>query len=447
MKIVKYILLFFILILLYNLSLYLICLLPKTQNLYQNCMFSAFQLTKEGDFFTPFFVETIDNASDAIIINEAYSIDNTSPLKSYLLMRRSYDTEYTTKESKDQFGDLITYSSDSTFDDGIFISGSKYFSHCQELLNYMLGNVKISVEYARYWHGYMIIYRPLLYFLNITQINILLLGVFVILFLITINYIKKHLGRNIAIIYGIAMFCCGSFIACISLQQAPTLLLTLIFSVIVLKLSEKHANFIPYLFFIIGSLICFFDFLTVPILTLCMPAFLLSLTKKKNGTIAKENFTSTIAYSFLWLVGYVITWIAKWGIVYFVLNTNIFQSALSQVLYRISGPVSDIKNNVMYLLNFITFPLYTTAIIILIANNLFSIKKKSNSNSSFKHFVMTNYDLITIAIIPILWLIVTKNHILSHPHFTYRNTMPLVLLILYYFISYKRDSYLPGLKK
>lgn len=176
-RVLKYLLIFVFLIIVYNLLLLLVVQLPKSNNLYKNCLNSATTLANEGGFFSPVLLETIDNHSDALIINESFSIDNENPIVSYLLVRRSYDKEQTKYFVSNQYGNLSSYFLNKVDENGIPIADTELgcFSHCMELYNFMKGKVNISTEYARYWHGYLLLFRPLLYIFNITQIRLFLL--------------------------------------------------------------------------------------------------------------------------------------------------------------------------------------------------------------------------------------------------------------------------------
>lgn len=176
-RVLKYLLTFVFLIIVYNLLLLLVVQSPKSNNLYKNCLNSATTLANEGGFFSPVLLETIDNHSDALIINESFSIDNENPIVSYLLVRRSYDKEKTKYFVSNQYGNLSSYFLNKVDENGIPIADTElgYFSHCMELYNFMKGKVNISTEYARYWHGYLLLFRPLLYIFNITQIRLFLL--------------------------------------------------------------------------------------------------------------------------------------------------------------------------------------------------------------------------------------------------------------------------------
>lgn len=76
------------------------------------------------------------------MINEAYSIDNTNPIYSYMTVRKNYNKEITKNSMKDISEELIS------------INSSEY-DPVGELEEFLNGNIDTSVNYARYWHGYL----------------------------------------------------------------------------------------------------------------------------------------------------------------------------------------------------------------------------------------------------------------------------------------------------
>lgn len=185
MNFIKYILTFILLIMAFIISLYLVASIPSNDGLYNNCLLSAQELVHEGGFYSLFLSETLDNNSDAIIVNESYCLSNGNPFESAMLMRRSYDPSITKYIVKEQVGNLETHylnqfdqSGKPIADYKLFDSNSDvddFFSNCKETLNFLLGKVSIASEYPRYWHGFIIFFRPLLFIFNINQIRLILL--------------------------------------------------------------------------------------------------------------------------------------------------------------------------------------------------------------------------------------------------------------------------------
>ena len=174
MNFIKYFITFILLIMTFIISLYLVASIPSNDRLYNNCLLSAQELVHEGGFYSLFLSETLDNNSDAIIVNESYCLSNGNPFESAMIMRRSYDPSITKYIVKEQVGNLETHYLNQFDQNGKPIADDD-FSNCMETLNFLLGKVSIASEYPRYWHGFIIFFRPLLFIFNINQIRLILL--------------------------------------------------------------------------------------------------------------------------------------------------------------------------------------------------------------------------------------------------------------------------------
>lgn len=90
-KILKLILIYFIIIITLVISLTIVNLIPR-KNIENNVRKSLQIFIKEGAFpkinFTYNYL--LDNYTDALMINTAYSVDSNKPIESAMLMRRNY---------------------------------------------------------------------------------------------------------------------------------------------------------------------------------------------------------------------------------------------------------------------------------------------------------------------------------------------------------------------
>lgn len=167
-KILKYISTFIILLLIFNLLLFAGSLYPS-KIIEKNVKKSSQILTEEGNLYEFFEWSDVvnNNYTDALMINEAYSIDNTNPLYSYMAVRKNFNKEITKKHLADTQEELISINSED-------------YDPVGELEQFVNGNIDTSINYARYWHGYLPILRTLLIFFDIAGIRKILLIIFII---------------------------------------------------------------------------------------------------------------------------------------------------------------------------------------------------------------------------------------------------------------------------
>lgn len=180
----KYIAIFICIIILFISLLTLTSLIPR-ESIEEHTRESAEILTSQTNrlyFPVREWLMYFDNFTDALMINTAYSIDNSKPLYSAMVARRNYIPGVTKIIYEDKVGEL------GNFDK--YTSGE--VDQSGELAETVNGTIEESFEYARYWHGYLVLLRPALLLGNIGEIRIVLTFIFIILLIIlTIMLAKK----------------------------------------------------------------------------------------------------------------------------------------------------------------------------------------------------------------------------------------------------------------
>jgi len=436
LTIFKYFISIIVLILLYNISLYCICLFDS-KLIYNNVYRSAETLKNTTMYYLPLFKAQIDNSADGLIINEMISIDNEHPLESYMKVRKNYNSEYTTYQLKDQTSDLFTYSQ-NIIKDGKPIPDGKYRIP-EELLNFLSGKVNISVDYARYYHGYLLIYRPLLLLFDITGIRTFNFIMFLLLFAILTFELNKKFDRRIAFSICFSLIIFELLFISYSLHISPMTYVLLISSIILVKKIENmDFNKLAFFLFIVGSITSFFDTLTVPVLTLTIPLLIFTLYYSKNNTIKnKDLFFQIVKVCFTWGLGFAITWISKWIICDLVLHTDIISTSIEQVIYRTVGAPRDISTSLLYLAN--KLGNYTILLILFVLfYDTFMKHFCKNKKSNYLHIDNLS-QILLICLIPVAWCLVTSNHVLNHIFFTFRNFVMIYMFILFLFFRKQKN--------
>lgn len=231
----KYFICFIIIICIFNLLLFLSSLFPS--NLIEEKVKESSEiLYEEGNTYKFFEFSKLynNNYTDAIMINEAFSIDNKNPIYSYMSARKNYNRNITKETLQEPVGELKSV-------------GDEKYDPVGELKNFVEGNITTSISYARYWHGYLIGLRTLLLFFNISQIRILLLVVFILLFVYLVYLLKKELGIIIAFIIACSLILEGYFFVSYSLESAPIFIVMMVASIFLLNRIKKIKIFI-YIF-------------------------------------------------------------------------------------------------------------------------------------------------------------------------------------------------------
>lgn len=438
-KLFKYIIAFIGLILTFNLLLFLSSLFSSNL-LEKNVKESAETLLIEGNRYQ--IIKTLDvyndNYTDSIMINTAYSIDNTNPIYSYMSGRKNFNNQITRNSLEDTSGELISINpSNEEFIKNNSIIVSEKYEPVIELNEFINGKIHTSINYARYWHGYLPFLRILLLIFNISQIRIFLLILFTIILFYLVYLINKKLGTIIAFLFGFSLIVYDYFLVPYSLQNAPIFLVMLISCIILLKNLDRIKDFSLFTF-IIGCIANFVDFLTVPIITLGFPLLLYICYKQQNNLKNRESIKIIFKSTLTWFVGFGLTWISKWILFDFIYNNNLLELALNQIIYRstgnlnfgISNLLKSTENKIIIELLLILGELsskgliYASIAFVVISIPLAIYIKKFHIKLTvlkFKVMVQQCFPLIIISVLPLLWYILLSSHTTKHLFFTYRN--------------------------
>ncbi len=416
---IKYIVLFICIIALFIALLTLTSLIPR-ESIEEHTQESAEILNEQGNsLYIPVrgWIMMFDNFTDALMINTAYSIDNNAPLYSAMVARKNYIPGVTKTIYEDDVGKLK--------------SASKYdeLDQVGELNDTVNGDIEESFEYARYWHGYLVLLRPALLLGNIGQIRIALIYIFIILLAILTIILAKKSNVLYALAVASGVLGIDYLYIGLTLQSTPVFLVTIISSIIVALMANKMKNIYMPLF-IIGMITSYVDFLTVPIISLGLPLTVYFLVLQKQKTITlKETIKIIVIASINWGIGYVFTWFSKWVIVDVLYGKNVIGTAIGQTLYRTipdanegflqmaSKAIEIIKENIIFLL-------FASMLITIIRETI-----NRNKPKSIKDRLIDAMPYVIIMIMPFAWYFVFEEHSISHIPFTYRSVLLLLTSI------------------
>lgn len=421
-KIIKYVLVFLSLLLIFF-SLLLVSSLFPSSMIEHNVIKSSVTLSKEGNIykFFPWSRVVNNNYTDVLMINEAYSIDNKNPLYSCMAVRKNYKESVTKYSCSDITGDSISLN-------------SLRYDPVGELSEFLNGNIDTSITYARYWHGYLPILRVLLIFFDISEIRMILLIIFVILFVWLLKLIRDKIGLIEAIIFALSLMLYSYFLVSYSLESAPVFLVMMISSIILLKRIDKIKNLYSFVF-IISCITNFVDYLTVPLITLAIP-LILYITykqKEKSDLPCKALIQIVIKSSLIWFIGYASTWFSKWIIYDILYGEEIIKSAITQVIYRTGATVTYETESIFSVIGkfMLDVLIYCDSIIILVIFFLLlNIKKYKITVRTKKDYFNKTAPILLIALIPIVWYLVLANHTVVHSRFTYRHMLIFFICIM-----------------
>lgn len=346
-------------------------------------------------------VETtrLDHYTDAIMLGEAYCSTGDDPIRS-------------------AFTNSYPYSDEGNADDWLI----RYIKHDESV---------DTASYSRYWNGYLIVLKPLLYFMNyqsIILLNYVLQGL-LCLALLALAY-RKH-GFPLAF----GLLCSLLFLTCFvipsAMQYSWVFYVTILSSLLAIACGKQFekANVWIFVFLLIGAITSYIDMLTFPTIALCIPLACALFSVPRNRRVVV-----TISSSISWGFGYAIMWASKWVLSSLVLGTN--DLPIEQLVMRSSASANNqaitildvFKINIGVFDNIVYYLCLALEAITLIA---FIIANRSR----LRFDSLSALPFLFIALIPVVWLCVTQNHAFVHFWMTYRNLAVIPMLIVLFFTS------------
>ena len=199
------------------------------------------------------------------------------------------------------------------------------------------------------------------------------------------------------------------FVTQFSMQFFPVLALTVIGSLLVIK-REVSKGF-GLLFFIIGSLTCFFDLLTTPLLTLGIPLSVMLSLQSDEGFSFKKALVEIIKLVLLWGLGFALTFVTKWALATLILGQNIFADAYEVSLYRMETDEFTRWDAVTKNLEMLNWWIVGVVAFVLLIFNLVKTRR-----FNFKKAIL----FLIVGLMPYVWYFILSNHSYLHWWFTYR---------------------------
>lgn len=288
------------------------------------------------------------------------------------------------------------------------------------------------VYYPRYWHGYLIILKPLTMLCEIANIRLLnmLLQIIIATYLIMLTGVV--LGKG----YGLSLFLSYLLLNPVSLsmsfQYSSVFYVTFLVSIFLLKqmrLFTKKQNYFFLIFLFSGILTAFFDLLTYPIATLGIPLilYLIGLNHYYKLIELHTAIKSVIWPSVFWGMGYAGMFVGKWVLAQLLTGYNVVANALFQLCYRMSyhtghhetgkliNPIKSISNNIQVIL-------HEPIIIVLIMSLIISLYYlwKTKKLTKLHDYSIFRWAMGFVMLYPFIWYTIFCNHSFIHTWFTYR---------------------------
>lgn len=284
-----------------------------------------------------------------------------------------------------------------------------------------------GLSYMRYWHGYTLPLRALLCVFNLANIQMLLYGAQLALFVLVVMLVlRRGLGAALPG-FIMAYFLLMPAVSSVCLQYAPVTMLTLLFCAAMLAWEERISASVshPAFFALIGLLTNYFDLLTFPLVTLGFPLCLLLAMRLKTQDGAARVIGLAVCCSLGWALGYGGMWALKWLLAGTFFGWEMMGTVLAQIFLRVSSESGGKTLSRLGVLGMNIAVITDKAAYLLLVGvtglaSLFPAVRSAAKNRSV-HFDGRAQALLVPLAIPFLWYVVMANHSYDHTYFTYRN--------------------------
>ena len=216
-----------------------------------------------------------------------------------------------------------------------------------------------KTTYSRYWHGYLIILKPILMLLDYQNIRVINGAVQLLLVILISILLYKKKKEKYILPYVLSIIMLSPFTIMMSLQYSTIFYISNISLIALLLLDDRlktNKSYIYY-FLIIGIITSYFDFLTYPLVALGFPLIMYFILRDEKSF--KTNIKDIIVNSFMWGLGYLSMWIGKIIVGSLLTSENVFKSALGAFESRTSLEAYEqsinftkvVKENLKYVVN------------------------------------------------------------------------------------------------
>ena len=276
-----------------------------------------------------------------------------------------------------------------------------------------------GLSYSRYWHGYTLPLRLLLSVFNLANIQMLLLFCQYALTGACLLLLEKRGLSRFAPALLAALFLMMPPATGLCLQYAPVSLLSLSACCLLLLARARIARAVslPAFFAAVGVLTCYFDLMTFPTVTLAFPLALEIALRGKE----RRAFLHAAACAAAWGAGFALMWAFKWGLNALVFGPAYAAGVKSQIALRISSASGGARFTRLQALGqnlalVLAKPAYLAALAASAAACLAcGLRSRARTDAS------ALFALLVPLLAPVLWMLLTANHVYDHDYYTYRN--------------------------
>lgn len=279
--------------------------------------------------------------------------------------------------------------------------------------------------YVRYWMGFRASLRLLFSFLTYSQIRRLNFLVLVCLAGFSMLSVAKKVNNASALGLGLCLLLMRPLIIARSFQYTTCFLIALAAMPFVPLIRRRKACF-GLFFMVVGMLTQFFDFYSVPVLTLCLPLlfhFAIQVASRERERERELRELATASLS--WMGGYVLFWLEKLLLSTVFSPINGFSNGFAEFLYWMNRHPASGGNKLLYVYrrvwNVVCPSLYASLVLgsFAVVLAIYAFVAIRRGMLSAKH--LWNNGIAGTMLLPLIWMGVAATPTGNHAFFQYRS--------------------------
>ncbi len=313
-----------------------------------------------------------------------------------------------------------------------------------------------EVQYPRYWHGYLVILKPLLMLTSLNGIR-MLNGITMMLLLGAVVMLcgkQNKMGLGVAFLAAMPFLFFSTTFSSLSLSICYYIAMSAVLALLLMKRKTREM-YAMELFLVTGIATAYFDLLTYPLVTLGFPlcAYLylrdakgaanvgeiienpsgekITSARKHYGVGSLANLKMTGFCILAWGIGYGVMWAFKWILSDVLTGSRVIADAFATIFSRaasaeggrFAGYGEVLSNNLKPFSN-MSFGILVLAILAclvwMFCRNLQNKKQGNAKEANPKNClgsIKNNIVYLLIAGLPFVWWFVLQNH--SEEHWAY----------------------------
>lgn len=284
-----------------------------------------------------------------------------------------------------------------------------------------------SAPIARYWHGYLVLLKPLLLFLSYIDIRMVLtLAQGAMMAAVIAGLCRRNLGKLVPC-FVLAMLFITPAAAGFSMQFSTVFCTFLLAMLALLYLPSQvfEGHGLPVFFLVTGMCTSFVDYLTYPVASFGMPMVLCLFLFPAAS--AWDEWKRLILCGICWVVGYFGMWAGKWVLAGALGGEQWFWPNLMAKIAERSSTVSDevvlrYGDVLRAVLGVFVKRAYLLAALAVAGMWLAALLRGWGKRyPAAKRNSGRQWALLAISAIPFAWFFVTRNHTYNHAFFTSRS--------------------------